>query len=137
MKIWKLLIAVFVVTAALSCKKGDKGDAGIDGADGNANVVQYNFGEQNLQSSSFVTLQINTTEDTLNNSHWYVYLFSESNSRWYQIPGHGLGGATEYRVSSGFSAGKANIYIDKIGPGERYAKARVIRVYASRQQTPP
>ncbi|MGN6417737.1 MAG: hypothetical protein ACTHMC_09615 [Pseudobacter sp.] len=128
------LILILGIIVFVSCKKGDKGDPGTDG---NANVVQYNFGEQNLLANTFVTLQINTTEDTLNNSHWYVYLFAETLNRWYQIPGHGQGGTTEYRVSTGFSAGKANIYIDKIGPGERYAKARVIRVYANRQQTPP
>lgn len=137
-KISSFLFFCLLCTGVLySCKKGDPGPPGADGADGangapgingNANVVQYTYGTQNL-TAGFVTLQVTTTQDTMNNSAWYVYLYASALSRWYSVPGMGVGGATEYRVSMGYSNNKVNIYIDKIGPGESYSMAKVIRVY--------
>ncbi len=110
-----------------------KGDQGEPGAAGNANAVQYNFGPHNFVTS-FAQLKINTTADTMNNSSWHVYLYSEAVARWYALPGEGQGGATSYRVSIGYAGGQVNIYIDKVGAGETYSKIRVIRVYANRQE---
>jgi hypothetical protein len=47
------------------------------------------------------------------------------------MPGLGFGGSTQYRISMSYSAGKVNIFIDKTGPGEVYAQAKVVRVYAN------
>ncbi|MFT3827139.1 MAG: hypothetical protein QM731_24650 [Chitinophagaceae bacterium] len=116
-------LAILVAVAVFSCKKGDKGDTG------NANVTQYSFGAQNLASTSFVTLSVTTTQDTMNNSAWFVYLYYQTNDRWYFIPGYGIGGSTQYRLSMGYSSSKVNLYIDKIGAGESYAAAKVVRVY--------
>lgn len=126
-------IACMLLTATLfSCKKGDtgaKGADGLNGVDGNANVKQYSFGAQNLQTSSFVQLQITTTRDTMDRSAWFVYLYYQSLDRWYSMPGQGAGGATQYRVSMGYSSNKVNFYIDKTGTGENYAQAKVVRIY--------
>ena len=121
--------------ALFSCKKGDTGPAGTDGKDGqngNANVVQYNFGQQNFITNSFVTLSVSTTRDTMENSQWFAYLRYAPIDRWYAIPGAGLGGGTAYRLSFAFEAGKVNLYIDKTGAGEIYDKARVVRVYINK-----
>lgn len=124
---------LIIATTFVACKKGDMGPQGPEGPQGiagNANVTQYTFGSQNL-TASFSTLQVTTTQDTMNNSLWFVYLYYQPIDRWYAIPGMGTGGLTTYRVSMGYSSGKVNIYIDKSGAGETYAQARVIRVYAN------
>lgn len=147
-----LLLLVFI-----ACKKGDPGPAGLQGPAGpagangtngakgangatgpqgpqgiagNANVKQYTYGAQNL-TAGFVNLQVTTTLDTMNRSQWFVYLYYQPLDRWYFLPGSGVGGATQYRVSMGYSANKVNIYIDRTGPGENYAQAKVIRIYAN------
>ena len=128
--------------AMLSCKKGDTGPAGPAGAPGpqgpqgiagNANVTQYSYGVQNL-AASFGQLQVTTTKDTMDRSAWFVYLYYQPIDRWYFIPGLGTGGTTQYRVSMGYTANKVNFYIDKVGPGESYAQAKVVRIYTSSQQ---
>lgn len=116
------LVVALICIMTISCKKGDKGDTG------NANVTQYTFGAQNL-AAGFVTLSVTTTLDTMNNSSWFVYLYYQPNDRWYFIPGSGVGGTTQYRLSMGYVTGKANLYIDKMGAGENYAAAKVVRVY--------
>jgi len=112
----------FICAVSVACKKGDKGDPG------NANAVQYTFGTQNLQTG-FGTLVVSTTQDTMNNSAWFVYLHYQSLDRWYALPGQGVGGNTTYRVSLGYVGGKVNLYIDKNGPGEIYDQAKVVRIY--------
>lgn len=140
----KLFLFIFplVLLLLFSCKKGDTGPAGEQGPPGpqgpqgiagNANVTQYNYGVQNL-AASYSTLSIKTTKDTMDKSAWYVYLYYSGNERWYFIPGAGIGGSTTYRVSMGYSVDQVNIFIDKNGPGESYAKAKVIRIYTSSQQ---
>jgi hypothetical protein len=42
-----------------------------------------------------------------------------------------IGGTTFYRISMGYSSSNASIYIDKIGAGKDYSKARVVRIYAN------
>lgn len=122
-----------------SCKKGDAGPAGPQGPQGpqgiagNANVTQYTFGSQNLVAN-FAQLQITTTKDTMDKSAWFVYLYHQSLDRWYIVPGGGAGGATQYRVSIGFVSNKVNVFIDKNGPGEVYAQAKVVRILTSSQQ---
>jgi len=142
MKLSFLALSVFIILA--SCKKGDDGPAGPAGAAGpagvagpqgiagNANVMQYTYGIQAL-NISFVTLGVTTTLDTMNKSAWFVYLYYQPIDRWYFVPGLGTGGITTYRVSLGYAAGKANIYIDKSGVGESYNNAKVVRVYTSGQ----
>lgn len=137
------LLVLIVAMAFVACKKGDigpqgpEGPAGVQGAQGpqgvagNANVTQYTFGAQNLATSSFVQLQITTTQDTATRSLWYVYLYYQPLDRWYFVPGSGFGGTSTYRLSLTYASGKATIYIDKSGVGENYAQARVIRVYAN------
>jgi hypothetical protein len=136
-------LLVFVFTA---CKKGDTGPEGPQGPQGvagptgpqgpqgiagNANVTQYTYGAQNLSTISFSQLLVTTTQDTMDRSMWFVYLLYQPLTRWYTVPGPGVGGSTVYRVSLGYSGGKVNIFIDKTGVGENYSQARVIRVYAS------
>jgi hypothetical protein len=135
-----LIVCSMLLTA---CSKGSAGPAGAagpagptgpqgpQGIEGNANAMQYTYGPQALSTLGFATLLVTTTEDTVDNSAWYVYLYNSSNSRWYFIPGYGLGGTTFYRVSMGYSSPKASIYIDKIGTGEDYSKARIVRIYAN------
>ncbi|WP_127130192.1 hypothetical protein [Pseudoflavitalea rhizosphaerae] len=130
-----LVLAVAIsMLLIFSCKKGDQGDKGDPGLNGNANAVQYNFGAHNFATSAFKHLQISTTADTMNNSSWHVYLFYEPLTRWYFIPGEGFGANTRYRTSIDFAGGKVNIYIDKVGVGEAYSKIRVIRIYTNRQE---
>ncbi len=148
MKAYLLPLLLFVFMA---CKKGDPGPAGLQGPAGptgangangatgpqgpqgiagNANVKQYTYGVQNL-AAGFVNLQVTTTLDTMNRSQWIVYLYYQPLERWYFLPGSGIGGATQYRVSMGYVSNKVNFYIDKTGPGESYAQAKVIRIYAN------
>ena len=126
-----------------ACKKGDTGPEGPagpagptgpqgpQGVAGNANVTQYSFGAQNFPTIGFAQLQVTTSKDTMERSQWFVYLYYAPIDRWYTVPGYGTGGTTAYRISMGHASGKVNIYIDKIGTGENYAAARVIRVYAN------
>lgn len=123
------LITAIGLLLMVSCKKGDQGEPGKDG---NANVVQYNFGEMDL-ASGFALMKIPTTADTMNNSSWYVYLHYAANDRWYFVPGAGVGGATTYRVSMGYISPNVMVYVDKTGAGEKYDKARVVRVYSNKQ----
>lgn len=129
MKAFCYLATAICLLNIISCKKGDQGEPGIDG---NANVVQYNFGAVDL-SAAFGTLIIPTTADTMNNSAWYVYLHNAALDRWYIVPGYGVGGYTNYRVSISFVSPNGVIYIDKIGPGEKYDKVRAVRVYSNKQ----
>jgi hypothetical protein len=144
----KLLFTVTLILTIcmFSCKKGDVGPAGPQGEAGpqgpqgpqgiagNANVTQYTYGVQNLVAS-FAQLQVTTTRDTMDKSAWFVYLYYQPIDRWYFIPGYGNGGATQYRISMGYASNKVSIYIDKNGPGESYAQAKIIRIYTSSQQT--
>jgi hypothetical protein len=136
-----LYTALFLMSLVFfSCKKGDTGPAGPagpagsqgpqgpQGIQGNANATQYTFGTQDFAASTFRSFGITTTQDTVNNSTWLVYLYA-TNSRWYFIPGYGFGGATQYRVSLAYESSKAVVYVDKSGAGESYSKARVIRIY--------
>lgn len=129
MKILLSSIAVFgLLYLSASCKKGDQGEPGIPG---NANVVQYHFGPADF-TKGFVILDIPSTQDTVENSLWYVYLYAPPpNDRWYGIPGPGIGANSTYRVSVGWRNSKATIFIDRVGPGELYPKVRVIRVYVN------
>ena len=54
---------------------GAQGPQGPQGIAGNASVTQYTYGAQNLSSISFSQLQVTTTQDTLDHSLWFVYLF--------------------------------------------------------------
>ena len=128
-----VIASAICMLAIFSCKKGDQGDKGDPGLDGNANAVQYNFGPLDLAANFFGILQINTTEDTMNNSSWHVYIYHGTIKRWYALPGSGVGGATNYRVSIGYENNKVNIFIDKSGAGEAYSKVRVIRIYNNKQ----
>ena len=140
----QFLFVLIVIVSLSACKKGGTGDtgpagaagaagpAGPQGIAGNANVMQYTFGVQNL-AASFVTLGVTTTLDTMNKSAWFVYLYYQPIDRWYFLPGLGTGGSTNYRVSLAYATGKANLYIDKTGPGESYANAKVVRIYSSGQ----
>jgi hypothetical protein len=145
----KYLFVSMIVLAFVACQKGDTGPAGPQGAPGlngskgaqgpqgiagNANVMQYTYGAQNL-ANGFAQLQVTTTLDTMNRSQWFVYLYNQ-NDLWYFVPGFGYGGLTQYRVYMGYSGSKVNIYIDRaVGAGETYAKARIIRIYASSETT--
>lgn len=120
---------LLLTTLAVACKKGDTGPEGAPGIDGNANVTQYSFGPQNFAASPYLTMSITTTQDTMNNSTWLVYLYHQQVSRWYFVPGQGYAGATFYRVSMGYANNKVNIYIDRDGPGENYSSAKVIRIH--------
>lgn len=127
----RILQIAVLLTAFYSCKKNDA----VDKKELiSSNVAQYTFGEQDFVSG-FKILSIPTTKDTADNSAWFVYLYHQAIDRWYLVPGLGNGGSTNYRISYDFKNDHINIYIDKAsGPGEKYAKARVIRVYNRNQQ---
>lgn len=111
--------------------QGVEGPQGPIGIDGNANVRQYTFGPANFSASPYKVFSISTTADTVDRSAWYTYLYYEPIERWYFIPGLGYGGSTNHRVSIDYSNDKANLYIDRDGPGENYSKVRVVRIYAN------
>jgi hypothetical protein len=135
------LALVFTVLLLPACKKGDagpqgqtgpQGSEGPQGVEGNADVTLYSFGPQSLATAAYTMFSIATTEDSANNSAWFVYLYYDANSRWYSIPGFGIGGATDYRLSNSYASGQALIYIDKAsGTGENYSKAKVFRIYGT------
>jgi hypothetical protein len=127
MRTLKLLLPLLCLALIIySCKKGDDGPPGKDG---NANVVQYSFGEQNFPATFYSTLKITTTTDTAENSVWLVYLYYAPGTRWYAVPGYGYSAFTQYRLSIGYISGQVNIFIDKVGPGEIFSKAKVLRIY--------
>ncbi|MEJ0106687.1 MAG: hypothetical protein WDO19_30880 [Bacteroidota bacterium] len=78
-------------------------------------MLQYSYGAQNLSTVSYTQLQVTTTQDTMNKSAWFVYLYYQPIDRWYFIPGLGSGATTNYRVSMGYITDKVNLYIDKVG----------------------
>lgn len=123
-------LVLFFISGVLfiSCKKGDTGSPGTDG---NANAVQYSFGVQNFEAEVVRTLRVATTEDTMNRSQWFVYLYHDVVALWYAVPGYGYANATQYRVGIGFFTGKVNLFVNRLGSGEVYSKARVIRIYAN------
>jgi hypothetical protein len=136
---------LFIITLMTACEgdEGAVGPAGLAGAQGaqgvqgpigqagNANVRLYTFGPQNFPTVGYSDLQISTTLDTMNMSAWNTYLYYEPIDRWYFLPAHGVGGQTQYRISMSHLDNKVSVYIDKVGPGEVYSKASVIRVYAN------
>lgn len=129
-----IILAGLICLAGYSCKKTEKSEP-VDKTDlVSTNVKQYNFGEQNL-IPSFTQLTVNTTKDTVDNSAWLVYLYAQNLDRWYVVPGYGIGATTNYRLSFGFKDNKLTVYIDKIGPGEKYEKARLVRFYSKNKQT--
>src|SRR5688572_10492522 len=112
MKCSAVLITGLILSFALfSCKKGDTGPAGPAGPQGpqgiagNANVTQYSYGVQNL-AAGFAQLQVTTTKDTMDRSAWFVYLYYQPIDRWYFLPGSGVGGTTQYRVSMTYITNK-------------------------------
>lgn len=141
-----IVILLTLAVSIIACKKGETGPAGPEGPAGaqgpqgpqgiagNANVTQYTFGAVNL-ATGFATLQVTTTLDTMNRSTWFVYLHYAALDRWYIVPGYGPGGSTMYRVSFSHSNGKVSLFIDKVGTGESFAQARVVRVYANHVTT--
>ena len=145
MKIIYSLLAIILLCT--DCKKGDTGPAGPAGpagpqgpqgpvgVAGNANVTQYTYGAQNFPTIGFASLQVTTTLDTMNRSAWFVYCFYQPLERWYFMPGHGPGGSTQYRISMGYASNKVTIFVDKVGTGDNFAQAKVVRVYASNTAT--
>ena len=110
--------------------QGATGPQGPIGISGNANVMQYTYGTQNF-TQGYKVLQLTTTKDTMERSAWLTYLYYETLARWYQIPGYAYNAATNYRISMGHVSNKVHFYIDREGPGETYAKAKVIRIFAN------
>ncbi|MRG45746.1 hypothetical protein GFS24_11505 [Chitinophaga sp. SYP-B3965] len=114
-----------------SCKKSETVDKNELVS---SNIAQYSFGEQNFTTATFKLLSIPTTKDTADNSAWIVYLYYQTLDRWYVVPGLGVGAATNYRLSYDFKNEHVNFYIDKVGAGEKYEKARIVRIYSRNQQ---
>lgn len=135
MKKFAIPILILLNTVlSVGCKKGDTGPAGPQGPQGvagNANVTLYTFGAHNFATNSTASLQVTTTQDTMTNSAWFVYLVRASGNV-YPIPGFGLGGSSDYRVYWNYSGGKVNFTISRVsGTGEEYLNIKIIRAYAN------
>lgn len=125
------ITVLFLLTAFISCKKGDTGPEGPAGVAGNANVTQYTFPAHNFATAASAFLDVTTTADTMNQSAWFVYLV-RSGGNVYPIPGFGLNGTSEYRLFWAHNTIKVNFSVSRIsGPGEEYASIRIIRIYAT------
>ncbi len=113
-----------------SCKKGDTGAAGKDG---NANVVQYNFGSHDFTQPPVTdALVVNVKADTANRSQWFVYMYHPNVGRWYFLPGPGIFDLSQYSVNLEVRDEQTILYIIKVsGSGEIYSKIRMIRIYAN------
>lgn len=119
---------------------GPQGNTGSQGTPGNANVVQYNYGNTyDFTTNSDFNLNVTTTAGTMNRSAWFVYLkYSGLNEYTYALPGYGYNGDSYYRSSYYFNTGlnKVTHTITRLnGPGEIYSGAKIIRIYANTNQT--
>jgi hypothetical protein len=118
------IFTLVLLVAMMACSK--KGDQGPAGEDGNANVVQYNFGPFNHIGSEVernFALSKNDFEQSM------VYVFVQFNNFWYPLPGN-IGSTTTYRIFFSPINNSTDLYINRIaGTGtQAFTAMRVIAV---------
>ncbi|MEP6747840.1 MAG: hypothetical protein ABJB86_08940 [Bacteroidota bacterium] len=133
------LTCILIMTIVGACKKVDAGPAGPAGPAGatgpagiagNANATQYIFPSHNFRDGADAVLTVNTTEDTVNRSAWFVYLIY-ARSSGYPVPGFGYDNLAQYGMSWVYDQ-KAIFTITRIaGQGENYLNIRIVRIYTN------
>lgn len=121
---------------------GAMGEQGPPGADGNANVIQFEFGEHTFTNS--LNLEIPISRETVDSSLILMYYnpSNEAPTAWYQMPGLGPGGAYQTRYFIFQSSAEPSLYTLGIrtllpdgsapyGNSVTFRKIRVIFVEAS------
>jgi hypothetical protein len=158
------LMSVCAITIAMvsmiSCKKGDTGPAGPAGPagaagpagvagsmgpagqDGNANAMQYIFGD--FKSDGTINTQFDFTQggyeltiplpnDTLDNAAWFAYLIQGGANT--AIPGFGYDNLTQYNFVYGYdgtTADQGDFFVSPVsGPGELVDAIKVVRILIS------
>lgn len=109
-------LLLLLIASIPSCTDGEDGIDGIDGeqgppgADGNANVIQFEFGEQTFTNS--LNLDLSISQETVDSSLILVYYnpANEATTAWYQMPGLGPGGAYQTRYFIFQSSTEPSIY---------------------------
>lgn len=119
---------------------GPQGPQGPTGIAGTANVTQYTFANTyDFTNNIDFNLTINTTQDTMNQSAWFVYLkYNGVYEYHYSLPGYGYNGTSYYRSTYYYNPSMLRVIhnITRLnGPGEIYSGAKVVRVYSNNLQT--
>jgi Collagen triple helix repeat (20 copies) len=119
---------------------GPAGPQGPAGISGNANVTQYTYTNAlDFNANLDFNLYVNTTQDTMNRSAWFVYIkYSGAYEYHYSLPGYGYNGDTYYRTTYYYNSQLQRVVhnITRLnGPGEQYSGAKIIRVYSNSSQT--
>ncbi|WP_126973966.1 hypothetical protein [Gynurincola endophyticus] len=118
------IFTLVLLVAMMACSK--KGDQGPPGEDGNANVVQYNFGAFNHSGAEVqqnFALSKNDFEQSM------VYVFVQYNNFWYPLPGT-IGSTYSYRVFYRPMENSTDLFINRLaGSGSQpFSAMRVIAV---------
>ena len=132
-------VLLLLVTA---CKKGDTGPKGRDG---NANVIQLNYGSQTFTGVCSFPLPDSISQEMIDSSVVLVYyvLSTEAPTSWYTVPGLGSGGLFETRMfvyQSSLSPVKLAVSVRLVKPdgtgsyatAVTFSKTRVIIIPASK-----
>ena len=140
----KLIKQAFIISSAIlcmaitSCKKetgpqGPPGDAGVPGANGNANVTQISFGSKTISSAGLITLTLTGVDKTTAEKSLILTFAKGSNLLWYPIPGFGVGGSNEYRtfLNATDPASILTISTNNAGSAETFPAFRVIVIPAN------
>lgn len=113
----------------------------LKGADGNANVTRYIFpGHDFAADDQFLVSFSNTTRQDMIQSAWLKYLVHERQGTnniltYYDMPGYGIGGYTQYSAShyqSDFYTNRSYVEINRRdGTGESYDRIEIVRIEAN------
>jgi hypothetical protein len=106
----------FLLILGAACKKGDTGPVGTprtDGRDGNAKVIQINYGARTFSGVSVYNLPDTIRQGFIDSSLVLVYYNpqGEPTNAWYPIPGLGSGGIYEIRNFTGSTGGKISLSV--------------------------
>lgn len=96
----KKILSALALGAVLfaSCKKGDTGPAGPAGADGNADVTVFNYGERTFSGTSgYLMSDISQAKMDASFILAYYNPSTEAATSWYPMPGLGSGGTYDTR----------------------------------------
>lgn len=143
----KIVISLLVIMTFLgqACKKGDAGPKGVDG---NANVIQLNYGPQTFTGIYNFPLPDSITQGRIDSSLVLMYyvLDREAPTTWYPVPGLGSGGNFETRsfvYQSGSNPVKLSVSVRIMMPNSpvsyptplTFSKTRILIIPASKVMT--
>ena len=129
-----LLVLSFVLVISGCDQATVVGPQGPPGPEGNANVKIYTFTGVDFRQTTDTGVYIdNISEDTVNNSAWFVYLvgFGNNTTVSYSIPGSDASNSHYYPWSIYIiPISRLQYFIVKdSGPGQQFDQIKIVRIY--------